>query len=387
MLLCYVYIYKVMAVVWYIFVASVLVQLWYIVYYFARLAAYSPEPMHTSKQAVSVVICARNEAENLQQYLPKVLQQKYLDLEVVVIDDHSTDNTWQVLTDLSGRYPHLKILQAQHSIVGGNKKQALQQAIAAANHNILLLTDADCYPTTEYWISEMASSYEPETEIVLGYGAYEAEPTFLNKLIQYETFLTAMQYGSFALAGRPYMGVGRNLSYSKSVYEKSNALQQHAELLSGDDDLLVNEMTNEVNTKLNFGPNAFTVSKAKQSWKAWWHQKRRHSSAGHKYKLVDRLLLGGFLVTQILIYFTVSLLLIYDTMILWAATLFLIRYVAQLIVYRQIMKHLKVAGLLVWMPILDFIISVFFTSLGLLSVIKVKEWKKDLPLQVEHKKI
>lgn len=386
MLLCYVYIYALMAVVWYIFVASVVVQLWYIVYYFARLAAYKPELKHASTQAVSVVICARNEADNLQQNLPKVLQQQHPEFEVVVIDDHSVDDTWQLLTDLSAQYPHLNILKAQHSTVGGNKKQALQQAIAATNHNILLLTDADCYPTTEHWISEMASSYGSGTEIVLGYGAYEAEPTFLNKLIRYETFLTAMQYGSFTLAGRPYMGVGRNLSYTKGIYRKSTAFTEHSDILSGDDDLLVNEMATAVNTKLNFEPTAFTVSKAKQSWQAWWHQKRRHSEAGHKYKLVDRLLLAGFLVSNVLIYFTVSLLLIYDTMILWAAILLLIRYVAQWVVYGQIMKRLKVAGLLVWMPIMDFIISVFFTSLGLLSVIKVKEWKKDLPLQVEHKK-
>lgn len=370
----------------YVFVAAIVVQLWYILYFFAQLARHKPQLQQASRKAVSVVICARNEAENIQQYLPKVLNQNYPEFEVVVVNDHSTDETWKVLTKLSEQYPHLRILHAQHSMEKGNKKQALQQAIAATSYELLLLTDADCYPVSDQWIGEMVSTYTPETDIVLGYGAYEPEPSFLNKLIRYETFITAMQYGAFALAGRPYMGVGRNLSYRKSLYLKSKALTEHAELLSGDDDLLVNEMATSVNTKLNFGPSAFTLSKAKQSWQTWWHQKRRHSQAGHKYKLVDRSLLGGFIVSQILLYFTVSLLLIYDTMTLWAVMLFLIRYVAQLIVYGQIMKRLKVTGLLVWMPILDFIISVFFISLGLLSVIKVKEWKKELPLQLEHRK-
>ena len=61
----------------------------------------------------------------------------------------------------------------------------------------------------------MQDGYRPGIEVVLGYGAYKKYPGFLNKLIRFETFHTALQYFSYALAGKPYMGVGRNLSYRK----------------------------------------------------------------------------------------------------------------------------------------------------------------------------
>lgn len=379
----YPYIYPTMAFVWYILVASVLLQLAYMVFYFARLAWYKPQAGPVPNTTVSVVICAHNEADNLRQYLQTVLDQDYPQFEVVVMDDGSTDGTALVLKELAAKYPQLKVYNTGTQV---GKKKALALAVSKASFETLLLTDADCYPSSDKWIANMVSSFTDKKEIVLGYGGYETAPGILNKLIRYETFLTAMQYGSFTLAGRPYMGVGRNLSYKRTVFNNSHALQASAKLLSGDDDLLVNEMANSVNTAINFNEQAFTMSKPKSTWLSWLHQKRRHAEAGHQYKLMDRLLLGGFLLSQILIYFTVSLLLIYGTMIIWVALLLLIRYVAQLIVYGKIMQRLKVRDLLLWLPMLDFMISVFFTSLGLLSVFKVKEWKKDLPLQVEPRK-
>ncbi len=280
-------------------------QLCYSLFFFARLAFYKRKKSAQSQtHPVSVVICARDEAANIARNLPGVLIQEYPTThEVIVVNDNSYDDSKYVLEELQRSYKQLSTIElTQEAKLIPGKKFPLAVGIKSAKHEIVLLTDADCVPASEHWIQSMQSTYNDDTEIVLGYGAYHKQKGFLNKLIRWETFLTALQYLSYALARIPYMGVGRNLSYKKTIFYRHKGFSSHNNIPGGDDDLFINMAANGKNTRINIEKEAFTLSKAPKSWKQWMRQKQRHYSTGKYYKGKHKFLLGLFSASQFLFY-------------------------------------------------------------------------------------
>lgn len=254
---------------------------------------------------ISVIICAKNEAENLEAFLPNIISQKYEnEYEVVVINDRSKDRTAEVLEEFSKKHTQIKIVTVENSEhFWGNKKYALTLGIKAAKHEHLLFTDADCTPKNTSWISGMSSCFDEKKSIVLGYGGYrKVRGSFLNKLIRYETVLTAIQYFSYAKIGVPYMGVGRNLAYTKTDFFRVNGFIKHIQVKSGDDDLFINEVATSQNTSINIEEGSFTESIPKNTFKEWIQQKRRHVSTAKYYKTKHKVLLSIFYASQILFF-------------------------------------------------------------------------------------
>src|SRR5688572_33381892 len=129
----------------------------------------------------------------------------------------------------------------------------------------------------------MQDAYTNGVEVVLGYGAYYKRPGMLNKLIRFETFHSALQYFSLALAGLPYMGVGRNLSYKKELFLRNKGFSSINHVLSGDDDLFINQVATKHNVNVVLDQEAFTLSEPKRRFKDWIRQKNRHYSTGKYY--------------------------------------------------------------------------------------------------------
>jgi cellulose synthase/poly-beta-1,6-N-acetylglucosamine synthase-like glycosyltransferase len=259
-----------------------------------RRAAFTPAaaaPVQKDLPPVSVVICARNEAENLARFLPDVLRQDYPSYEVVVVNDCSEDNTDEVLGSLVREYPHLKISFIQKDTGFTHaKKLAILIGIKAAKNELLVFTDADCRPASPNWLREVAATAGGEnTDIVLGYGAYIREKSLLNSYIRYETMFIAMQYFGMSMAGKPYMGVGRNMAYRKGFFFESGGFGPHNHIISGDDDLFVNRNARADNCGLMLSHDSFTLSVAAGSVREWIKQKRRHLTAAAYYKNEDKL--------------------------------------------------------------------------------------------------
>ena len=253
-----------------------------------------PPPRPPARPApLSVVAAARNEARRLPAALDGLLAQEHPRLEVVVCDDDSDDDTPQLLAARAAD-PRLRVVSAGPKR-GPGKKHALATAIAHARHDWLLATDADCRPASVRWAATLQAAAGPHAEIVLGYGPYRrlAGGGWLNRWIRYEAFYTAVQYFSAALAGRPYMGVGRNLLYARRLYDRLGGFRAHAHLAGGDDDLLVNAGGRAHNVAVCLAPEAWAVSEPHRTWAAYARQKRRHLSAATAYRLADRLWLGA----------------------------------------------------------------------------------------------
>jgi glycosyltransferase involved in cell wall biosynthesis len=342
-------------VVFYSFVVVAVIQLFYLWFFFFRVASFKPADRSRSQQhPVSIIVCARDEASNLAKNLPGLLVQSYPSThEVIVINHNSQDETRYLLDEFKKTFRGLHIVNLEQEAKGiPGKKYPLSVGIKEAKHEIVLLTDADCVPATELWVEKMQAAYFDDTEIVLGYGAYHKRPGLLNKLIRFETFHSALQYFSFALAGVPYMGVGRNLSYKKSVFLNNKGFSSINHVPGGDDDLFINKVANKSNTNVVIDPQAFTLSEAKKTFAAWYQQKRRHYTTSRFYRGSHKFLLGLYSFTGFLFYpLLIASVIVYDWR--YALAIFLVRLISQAIIYHRSMRRLDERDLFAWWWLFD----------------------------------
>lgn len=296
----------------------------------------------TEQPPVSVIICAKDEADNLRKFLPFVLEQDYPDFEVIVINDGSTDETDVLLRDLCLENSRLKTTFVPVGAKNrSTKKLGLTLGIKAAKNDLLLFTDADCMPEDKFWIARMARNFTTETEIVLGYGAYFNKRGFLNHLITYDTLFIALQYLGMAAGRKPYMGVGRNMAYRKETFFAQNGFASSLRLSSGDDDLLVNKACNSKNTRAEIASDSITWSEPNKTYRDWFYQKERHLSVASYYKSSSKFRLFFEPLTRGLFYLALILALVFGNLIIQiaSAVLFLARFIVQLFIINRSSKH------------------------------------------------
>lgn len=284
-----------------------IVQLCYLFLVFFRFVLHKKKNTLTNNTypSVSVIIAARNESDNLFTNLPLILEQDYPSFEVIVVNHQSIDESYHILNAYKMQYEHLKVVEVENSRhLGVGKKLPLTLGIKSAKNNLLVFTDADCFPSSTNWLSCMVEGFSEGKEIVLGFSPYiEVEKSFLNKIIRFDTLFIAVNYFSFALIGKPYMGVGRNLAYTKNVFDSVKGFKSHYSISSGDDDLFVQEASNKRNVSIQINPDAFTMSPSKETWKEWIDQKTRHFSTSERYSFFTRILLGLYPVSLLIFWF------------------------------------------------------------------------------------
>jgi len=303
---------QILEIILYIFYGAAGMQVLYYLIIFIRIFGKPKKEEKTEKTPVSVIIAARNESDNLQKFLPTVLEQKYDNFEVIVVNDASDDNSERILKGFQQKYKNLYVtslpLDTQFS---HGKKLAQTLGIKAAKNEWLLFTDADCIIDSNLWIEKMQENFTKNTEIVLGYGGYIKKRGLLNLLIRYDTVFIAIQYITYAMLGMPYMGVGRNMAYRKSTFFKNKGFASHLKLLSGSDDLFVNENATKKNTKVELSAESFTHSVSKKTFSDWIIQKKRHFTTGKHYKFKHKILLGLEVFSRQLFYILFIILAIY----------------------------------------------------------------------------
>jgi glycosyltransferase involved in cell wall biosynthesis len=341
--------------IFFFFVAVTTIQVFYYCWFFSRIAFYKPKTRtHSQQHPVSVIICARDEDENLARNLPGVLVQSYPSTyEVVAVNDNSVDDSKYILEELKKTFKSLNIVElTQEAKLISGKKYPLSIGIRQAKYEILLLTDADCVPASENWIEKMQGAYDEQTEIVLGYGAYHKKPGLLNKLIRFETFHTGLQYLSYALAGVPYMGVGRNLSYKKDLFLRNKGFSSINHIPSGDDDLFVNKVATAKNTTVILDPETITRSIPKTTWTGWLRQKARHYTTAKFYKPKHKFLLGLYFFTQFIFYpALVAAIIMFDWR--WTLGVFGVRFILQGVILKKAMTRMDEKDLWPWYLFLD----------------------------------
>ena len=355
-------------------------QLYFLLFVYGRLTFYKSASLEnkTETPPLSVIICARNEEENLRQNLPKILSQDYPGFEVILVNDFSEDETKWLLKEMCIQHPHLKVVEiAEHVRLKHGKKFAVTLGIKAAQYEHLVFTDADCVPQSDQWLRHMANAYSGGNEIVLGYSPYIKKTGFLNALIRFETFHTAMSYLAYALKGNAYMGVGRNLAYTKSLFFRGKGFAAHMHIPSGDDDLFVNQNATPHNTAICIYPEAQVWSEPKTTFATYSRQKTRHAGASKAYKPSHRRMLATQLISAFLFY-VVAIIAVVLYPQYWYIVLgtYLFRLLIQLIVYYPIMRKLQVTGLIWGLPFLDIIYYGYICVNGFFALFRKEvRWK------------
>lgn len=347
-----------------IFILAFIIQFYFYSFYLIRAVFKKRKKVlqeFNNEDPVSIIICARNEAENLKKNLPLFLEQDYKNFEVIVVDDRSEDETGEVLRSMCTKYPRLRVSSVRNDPkFTHGKKLALMLGIKASVNEWLLLTDADCYPAGKNWLSVMQSNFRDSTDIVLGYGGYIKKPGLLNLIIRFETAFTALFYIGMARAGKPYMGVGRNLAYRKSLFFKNKGFATHTNLSSGDDDLFVNETANARNTAIEINPESFTWSSAEKKFSDWYWQKKRHLTTGSRYKSGSKYRLILEHTSRIILLISMIILLVEAPFAKYVLYAFSFIYLFKAIVFKIFFTRLKESYLFLPSLIIEPVIPFYY---------------------------
>ena len=340
-----------------IFVVAVFlfIHLSFYLFIFSKLAVYKTPVTIDEKAKPSIVVCYHNEEENVDRFLPAILNQAYSDL--VLVNDHSSDKTLDGLNQMASEKVNIISIEEDSS----GKKKALSAGIQAAKHNRVLLTDADCKPNSSKWSLLMGSQ---KGSFVLGYGPMNKGRGRVAEFSRFETYMTALQYLSYALAGIPYMGVGRNLLIDKGVVQKQKDKIQGSHLASGDDDLMINALANKHNTVICIDPDSFMYSDPKTTLNSFLVQKTRHIGTSPYYKPLHKILLTLFSFSQIIFYLGITFGLIQGTISLKIALMFVLaKWGIQQVIHFQVVQKLREDGLLWKMPFLDVLYFIYLLVL------------------------
>lgn len=350
----------------YAFGGLIVFQLLYTFLIYGRLAFYRSSKVQRAEELkpVSIIIAARNESDNLYHNLPKILEQDYPVFEVIVVNNQSMDDSYHVLNAYKMQYPHLRVIEMERSThLGVGKKLPLTLGIKSAKFDHFLFTDADCEPVSKNWLRKMASRFVTGKEIVIGFGPYKMEKGFLNRLIRFDTSFVAMNYFSFALARMPYMGVGRNLAYSREVFQSVHGFKSHYAIRSGDDDLFIQEAAKKRNYSIELDPETYCYSEAKKTWKEWVQQKSRHYSTSQRYQVIKKALLGIYPLTLLLAWIS-FVILMFDSEYRW---LTLSGFVGMLLlkwwIQGRCFAKLNASSLIWSLPLMDLVYAVLIPAL------------------------
>lgn len=353
----------------YIFIGFSSIQILYFIFVYFRVIFWKSktEELQQNLPPVSVIIAARNEAENLEKNLPSILEQKYPDYRVIVVNDASTDNSATVLAQIKLKYDNLYVTNIPFDEkFRHGKKTALNIGIKAAKTEILLFTDADCKAVDENWIHKIVRNFDEKTKIVIGFGGYKKAKGILNKFIRNDTVSIGLLYFGFALAKNPYMAVGRNMAYRKSFFIEKKGFVNQMNLLSGSDDLFVNKNATKRNLKVEISPESFTLSDTKRTFKEWKDQKTRHLTTGKYYKFKHKFLLSLEIFSRLVYYGLGIALIVLNQSFIPVLTVFVFRFVFfSFILYRANKKFnqkgLFISGIIfdLLQPIINFYFYLF----------------------------
>lgn len=360
-----------------------IISLFFIINYYFRnifpISSFKLDSIEENKilEPVSIIICARNEEDNLTEFLPKILIQNYPEFEVIVVNDCSYDNTENVIDEYAKIFSNLKkVTIKEDGYYKTGKKFAVMVGIKGTKYNNLLFIDADCYPASEFWLKDMAKGFVNKKEIVLGYGAYKKESGFLNTLIRFDTFLIALNYLSAAVKGNAYMGVGRNLGYTKELFYKEKGFANHYHIQSGDDDLFINQATTAENTNIVISHNSITYSLGKDTFSNWKRQKQRHLTTAPLYNFSTKIrIMLGFM-SQYLFHILFFSLLFFKTTFIIALIGYFIKVIFQLVIFNKASKKLNEKDLWKFAFVYEFILLVIYPILHISELLhKPNKWK------------
>jgi len=345
-----------------------LIQLWFYLYFYTGINRESRRcrkglaNLTEEKPPVSVIICARDQADVLFTNLPAFFDQNYPEFQIIVVNDASSDDTEHILQQYEDHenFYHTFVPKGVRSISA--RKMAMTIGIKAARYDYVLFTDASAIPRGTNWIASMMRHFDTGGAVVFGYTSYKEKKGISKRFVAYDNLFSAIQFMGFALRGKPFKACSANMAFRKELFFKNKGFSSHLFLQSGDDDLLISEMADKYNSRIDFDPDSQLIIDKDDVSYQWKEQTISHFSTSNRYKLSVRLLLFLESFTRSLFYAVILYLLIVCLLeasyswLLLTAVLFLIRYIVQLLVINKSAVQLSEPQFYISLPIVDFIL-------------------------------
>jgi hypothetical protein len=169
------------------------------------------------------------------------------------------------------------------------------------------------------------------------------------------------------------MGVGRNLSYTREVYNSVRGFKSHYHIPSGDDDLFVNQAGTKKNTTVVFSEEAITFSIPQKNFTDWWQQKKRHLTTGKHYKTFHKFLLTLYPASLVIMYVLLSFLLVMHNWWYIALGIVGFRMLLQMIIFSRPFSVMESKDLILLAPFLE----IFLLIVNPILLISKKKKKKQ----------
>ncbi|HBN07023.1 MAG TPA: hypothetical protein DD434_14750 [Bacteroidales bacterium] len=353
-------------------------QILYYIIVYGRVAFFKEHKLTTDEKqnfcpSVSVVMCVKDDAYNLEKKLPIILEQEYPNFEVVVVNDASKDETEYMLRVLQEIYPNLNIVNLYNNVNGFlGKKYPLSLGIKSAKNDIILLTESDTMPLNYNWISTMVKGFKQKKDIVLGFTNFEQKSTFLNTLMQYENQTSAMNYLGNAMLNNPYMGQGRNMAYKREFFFETGGFISQYNVSVGEDDLFVNKNANSKNTAVVLNRDSINLASPKEKREEWVIQKKKHFKSMSHFKLKDKIISTLMPFATLLIYVLVALSIVFKFPWEYAIMPLVLKYIFQIIVYYKSSKTLGTKQVAFLSPLLEVLFLFINTTIRFFTLFTKK---------------
>ena len=194
-------------------------------------------PDYDEGPLLSIVIPVRNEQAGIRHLLEDIRDQSYQNFEVIVVNDHSRDNTADIVLDFTPQDPRFRFLASR----GEGKKAALTTGINASRGEIIVTTDGDCRVNVD-WLKAVQKYFQnPDTKMV--FGAVKLEGSSFFSVLQSHEFLSLVGTGAATMwYGVPSMCNGANLAFRKSIFFEVGGYANNLHIPSGDDEFLMRKI-------------------------------------------------------------------------------------------------------------------------------------------------
>lgn len=246
-----------------------------------RMRIFCPEQV-TSSIFVSLVVAVRNEEKNIPFLFEALKKQTFRNFEVIITDDHSTDNTVKIIEKSETNNCRILILPDNET----GKKAGLKYGISNALGKLIVTTDADCIPGTK-WLETIVSFYEKENaEFIIAPVKNKTGNSLLQKLISVD-FLALQASGAGASEVQlPFLCNGANLAFTKLLWSKIESESSNL-FTSGDDVFLLHAAIKNLppeKIRFLFSENAIVTTNAPGTITGFFKQRVRWASKTKGYK-------------------------------------------------------------------------------------------------------
>jgi cellulose synthase/poly-beta-1,6-N-acetylglucosamine synthase-like glycosyltransferase len=338
--------------------------------------------------SVSVIVAARNESENLNRLLPILRDQTYRPIEIIIINDRSSDNTIEVVNRFISEMGNLKRIDVTREIDGlSGKKNALFQGIQASRGEILLFTDADCLPT-KLWVEKMTGYFSNEVGFVTGFVRHDRTLSQHRKTTSFATMLFSFFYEFLGLknaigaAGaigmnRAWLCSGGNLAYRRSLFEQVGGFTCIKHSRSGDDDLFIQHVRKHSTLAIRYAtdPDTFVKTEPVPDFSTFLEQRKRHHSAGTYYPLSLKIILFLFHLSNLSILIGSICFLFFSQNLRFLSSLYVIKILIDLSVINSANAIFRRKEFLFWNLFLEIFYILYNTLIAPLGLFRSFRWK------------